>query len=249
MVGRGRVRVEQGAKRVRAMFGGSVVADTAHPLLVWETPYYPVYYFPAAAVRSEFLLATGETGNSPSRGAYSVHTLQVGGRRAEGAVSRFDTSPIEEISGSIRIDWQAMDHWFEEDEEVFVHARNPYTRVDALRSSRQVRVEVDGVVVAESDAPVIVFETGLPPRYYLPKTDVRMELLTPTGTSTACPYKGTARYWTVTAGGRDYVDLAWGYDAPLPESAPIAGLVAFYNEKVDLFVDGEKQDRPTTVFS
>jgi uncharacterized protein (DUF427 family) len=116
--------------------------------------------------------------------------------------------------------------------------------VDALPSSRHVRIEVDGVTVAESGSPHLLFETGLPTRYYLPKTHVRLELLTATDTVTHCPYKGTARYWSVRAGDTVHADLAWSYPTPLPESAPVAGLIAFYDEKVDTYVDGVLQDRP-----
>jgi uncharacterized protein (DUF427 family) len=132
---------------------------------------------------------------------------------------------------------------------VFTHPRDPYTRLDILSSSRHVRVEVDGVTIAESTSPKLLFETGLPPRYYLPKTHVRLDLLTPTDTVTHCPYKGQAGYWSVRAGDSVHQDLAWSYRAPLPESQKIAGLIAFYNEKVDLYVDGVRQERPTTKFS
>jgi uncharacterized protein (DUF427 family) len=154
-----------------------------------------------------------------------------------------------EHDGLIAFRWSAMDHWFEEDEEVYVHARDPRTRVDILPSSRAVRVEVDGVTVATSSHPTLLFETGLPTRYYFAKTDVRLDLLVATAKVTACPYKGTARYWSVRAGDAVHPDLAWAYDSPLPESVRIAGLVCFYNERVDLTVDGERQERPRTPFS
>ena len=142
-----------------------------------------------------------------------------------------------------------MDAWFEEDEQIYVHPRSPYTRVDVLRSSRHVEVEVDGVKVADSVRPVLLFETGLPVRYYLPKTDVRLDLLTATETTSQCPYKGTAEYYTLTIDGTAHDDLVWWYRHPAHESAGIAGLVAFYNEKVDLIVDGERLERPRTHFS
>jgi uncharacterized protein (DUF427 family) len=142
-----------------------------------------------------------------------------------------------------------MDSWFEEDVEVFVHPRSPHTRIDALISSRIVRVEMNGIVLAESHRPTFLFETGLPRRTYFPKVDVHMELFIPTQTSSMCPYKGTARYWSVRPEITDAVDVAWSYPTPLPESAPIAGLVAFYDERVDLFVDGVQQARPHTPFS
>ena len=144
----------------------------------------------------------------------------------------------------------ALDAWFEEDEQVFVHPRDPYSRVDALRSQRRVRVELDGVVLADSGSPVMVFETGLPTRYYVNRTDVRFENLVPSDTVTSCPYEGmTSGYWSVRAGGVVHKDLAWAYDFPTRQLLPIAGLVAFYNEMVDTYLDGELLDRPQTHFS
>ncbi|HEX9336570.1 MAG TPA: DUF427 domain-containing protein, partial [Pseudonocardiaceae bacterium] len=153
-------------------------------------------------------------------------------------------------AGTVRFDWAALDAWFEEDEEVFVHPRDPYTRVDALRSTRRVRVELDGMVLADSASPVMVFETGLPPRYYLNRTEVNFAHLVPSDTVTACPYKGrTSGYWSVRSGADVHADLAWTYDFPTRQLLPIAGLIAFYNEKVDTFVDGEFIPRPVTHFS
>ncbi len=142
-----------------------------------------------------------------------------------------------EHDGRVGFSWAAMDNWFEEDEEVYVHARDPHTRVDILPSSRTVRVEIDGVEVAASPRPMLLFETGLPVRYYFAKTDVRLDLLVPSDRVTACPYKGSARYWSVKIGDTVHPDIAWAYDTPLPESLRVAGLVAFYNERVDLVVD------------
>lgn len=142
-----------------------------------------------------------------------------------------------------------MDAWFEEDEEVFTHPRDPYTRLDILPSSRHVRVEVDGMTIAESTSPRLLFETGLPVRYYLPKTHVRMDLLTASDTESHCPYKGQAEWWSVRVGDTVREDLAWSYRTPLPESQKISGLVAFYDEKVDIYIDGVLQQRPHTKFS
>jgi len=248
MADRGRVKVEQGFKRVRAYLHGELVADTTAPLLVWEIPFYPAYYIPEADVRAE-LLPSGRTDHSPSRGDARYSHIQVGGAVTEDAAWRYLESPIEELRGAIRLDWEAMDAWFEEDEQIYVHPRSPYTRVDVLRSSRHVEVEVDGVKVADSVRPVLLFETGLPVRYYLPKTDVRLDLLTATETTSQCPYKGTAEYYTLTIDGTAHDDLVWWYRHPAHESAGIAGLVAFYNEKVDLIVDGDRLERPRTHFS
>ena len=244
---RGTVRAEPGAKRVRAYLAGRVVADTRHPWLVWEIPYYPAYYFPAVDVSAE-LAETGKTEHSPSRGDAVLYDVRVDGAVAEGAARRYPDSPLAEIRGLVRFEWQAMDEWLEEDEPVYTHPRDPYHRVDVLASSRHVRVEVDGVTVAESPRPVILFETGLPPRYYLPLSHVRTDLLTPTGTQTHCPYKGTATYWSVDTGQGPRPDLVWAYRAPLPESQKIAGLACFYDEKVDVYLDGELQERPRTHF-
>jgi uncharacterized protein (DUF427 family) len=244
-----RIRIETGAKRVRAYVGAEPVVDTTRPVLVWEKPYYPAYYFPLADVRTELFQADGGVVHSPSRGDGRTFTITSGGKEAPAAALRYEDSPIEELRGLIRLEWDAMDAWFEEDEEVFTHPRDPYTRVDILPSSRHVRVEVDGVTVAESTSPKLLFETGLPPRYYLPKTHVRLDLMVPTDSVTHCPYKGQAEWWSVRANGSIHEDLAWSYRTPLPESQKIAGLVAFYNEKVDIYVDGVLQVRPHTKFS
>jgi uncharacterized protein (DUF427 family) len=239
---RGRVRVEPGQKRVRAYLGGELVVDTVRPLLVWESPYYPQYYLPIQDTHG--LVATSTTTHSPSRGDATHYTVKAGGKEAVDAAWQYTESPIEPLRGHVRFDWDALDSWFEEDEEVFVHVRNPYTRVEILPSSRHVRVLVDGEVVAESHHPWLLFETGLPIRYYLAKVDVRMDLLDATDSLTRCPYKGEASYWSVRAGGTLHDDLAWSYPRPLPESTRIAGLVAFYNDRVDLEVDGVLQERP-----
>lgn len=204
-------RFEPAQKRVRAVRDGQTIVDTNNAMLVWEHPYYPRYFFPAADVADQ----------------------------------SHDTSGIGDIEGYVALQWTDLDAWFEEDEEVFVHPRSPYVRVDALRSSRTVRVEVDGQVVAESSSPVVLFETGLPARYYLPALDVRRDLLTPTDLATSCPYKGTARYWSVG----EHDNIVWSYPSPLPESRPVQGLMCFYNEKVDMYLDGELVEKPVTPFS
>ena len=243
------MRVEPALKRVRIMLGGQVVADTTDAAYVWENPSYPQYYIPLADVADGALKETGTTSHSPSRGTATHFSVHGGDRVAEDAAWCYRDSPLPALRDRARFDWWAMDAWFEEDEEVFVHPRSPYTRVDILRASRPVRIEVDGVVVADTTHPTFLFETGLPRRTYIPKLDVRMDRLEPTGSVTMCPYKGTARYWAVRTGAGLHPDLAWSYDAPFRESAPIAGLVAFYDEKVDVYVDGGLQPRPRTAFS
>ena len=233
---RGRVRLEHGSKRIRAYLGGELVADTTRPLLVWEKPYYPTYYFPIDDARIDLLSPEGRVVHSPSRGDGQSFTICAGGKQAVGAALRFEQSPFEELRDAIRLDWDAIDAWFEEDEQVSTHARDPYTRVDILASSRHVRVELNGVRIADTHKPTLLFETGLPTRFYLPRTHVRMDLLEPSDTVSHCPYKGDAEYWSLRAAG--VVDVAWSYRTPLPESQKIAGLISFYREKVELCVDG-----------
>ena len=237
---RGRVRVEHGAKRVRAYLGGELVADTTEPLLVWEKPSYPTYYFPSADIRAEFT-PDGSVFHSPSRGDANGFTVRAGGKEAAGAALRYEHSPFEELRDAIRLDWNAMEAWFEEDEEVFTHPRDPYTRVEILPSSRHVRIELEGVTIAETAKPTLLFETGLPTRYYLPKTHVRLDLLVPSDTASHCPYKGQAEYWSIRLDDEIRPDIAWSYRTPLPESQKIAGLISFYPDKVELHVDGIRQ--------
>ncbi|TWD83062.1 uncharacterized protein (DUF427 family) [Kribbella amoyensis] len=222
-------------RRIRATLAGRFVLDTTDALYLWEFPPYPQYYVPVADVAEGVLTDTGET-RTFGHGIARVHTA------GSGRAWVYDDGVAKD---RVRFQWDALDHWFEEDEEVFVHPRNPYARCDAIRSGRLVRVSVDGDVLAESRSTVIVFETGLPPRYYFPRTEVNFDRLTPSDTRTACPYKGrTSAYWSL--GGRD---LAWSYDFPTSALLPVAGLVAFFNEHVDLDLDGTPIPRPITPFS
>jgi uncharacterized protein (DUF427 family) len=243
----GPVRVEHSHKRVRAYLDGYVVADSTAPLLVWEKPYYPTYYIPAGDVSAE-LAGAGRIEDS-RLGTAELFDVSVPGRTAAGAARRYGASPIDQLRSAVRLTFAAMDLWLEEDEPIYVHPRDPYTRVDVLASSRHVRIEIDGVTVAESSSPRILFETGLPPRYYVPLSDVQMRLFTASTTETQCPYKGTAAYWSVEVNGKLYPDCAWTYRTPVAESQKIAGLACFYNERVDLYVDGVLQARPRTRFS
>ncbi|MGC9669408.1 DUF427 domain-containing protein [Planosporangium sp. 12N6] len=238
-----RGRVEQGHRRVRAYLAGDLVADTTRPLLVWENDHYPQYYVPAADVRAA-LVATGRAEPEPDHGAAEILDVVAARAKAAGAARRYPTSPHPAVRGAVRLDFAAMDEWLEEDEPVYAHPRDPYTRVDILASSRHVRVEVGGVTVAESRAPRILYETGCAPRYYLPLSDLRHDLLRRSDTRTHCPYKGTATYWSVEIDGRVHEDLVWIYRTPLPESQKIAGLACFYHERVDLYVDGVHQPSP-----
>ncbi|SFE33359.1 Uncharacterized conserved protein, DUF427 family [Actinopolyspora alba] len=242
------IRVETSGKRVRAMLGGHVVADTRQARLVWEHPYYPTYYVPEADVRAE-LGNTGEMRHSRRLGEGTIYDVVVDSTTAPAGAISYRDCPLPELRELVRLDWNSMDEWFEEDEPVYVHPRDPYKRVDILESSRHVQVRLDGVTVADSHHPRILFETGLPPRYYLPLPDVRMDLLRPSDHETHCPYKGTAGYWHVRTGEAEHPDTVWTYRTPLPESHKIAGLACFYDERVDILLDGEPQRRPETPFA
>jgi len=246
--------VQDGPKRVRTFLGGRLVADTALPKLVWEGRPYPAYYFPRRHVSMELLTPSGRGSTSEALGEASCFDVTGGDRVAESAAWHYPESPVEELRELIRFDWDAMDSWFEEDEEVYVHPRSPYVRVDILASSRHVEVVLGATKVADSHQPRLLFETGLPTRYYVPRVDLRMDLLLPSSTTTRCPYKGTAEYWSVGAGDAlfgdtVFEDVVWSYPTPAPESVKIAGLACFLDEKVDLYLDGVLQERPQSPFS
>jgi uncharacterized protein (DUF427 family) len=242
---------EDSPRRVRVMLGGETVADSRRTKLMHETGHLPVYYFPREDVRMELLEESDHTTHCPFKGEASYWSVKVGDKVSENAVWGYP-EPIDSappIAGYVAFYWNKMDAWYEEDEQVFVHPRDPYHRVDILESSRRVKVSVNGEVVAETERPKVLFETGLPPRYYIPPEDVREEALLMSEKTTRCPYKGVASYWSVEAGGERVEDLIWYYPEPIPEAAKIEGLLAFFNEKVDLEVDGEIQERPRTQWS
>jgi uncharacterized protein (DUF427 family) len=241
--------IEPVPRRIRGFLAGVQVLDTTQARYVWEWPFYPQYYIPVADVDRDLLIDEQRT-EQTRRGTARVHGLLVDGTARDACARWYGDDALAGLADTIHFDWTALDGWFEEDEQVFVHPRNPYARVDALRSTRTVRVEVDGTVLAESTSPVLVFETGLPTRYYLNRTDVNFRHLVPSATRTSCPYKGrTSGYWSVRVDGTVHPDLAWSYDFPTAALLPIAGLIAFYNEKVDLIIDGERLTRPKTHFS
>ncbi len=233
-------RTEPVPRRIRGFIGADLLFDTIAARYVWEWPYYPQYYIPLGDVLQGVLDDENEC-DATSRGDAHLHGVRIGEVSRPRAARVLRTSSIPELKDTVRFDWDAIDAWYEEDERVFVHPRNPYVRVDALRSTRTVRVELEGRVLAESSSPVMVFETGLATRYYLNSTDVDFEHLVPTDTVTECPYKGTTTdYWSVDIDGTLHEDLAWRYDFPTRQLLPITGLVAFYDEKVDVFVDGQR---------
>lgn len=231
------LRIERSPKRLRALLGGRLVFDTYRPALVWERRPSPTYYVEHEDVVAR-LEATGSVEHHGGLGDATTFDVHVGGRVARGAARVFERSAHEALRSLVRFEWDALDEWLEEDEPVYVHPRSPYVRVDVLASSRLVVLRLDGHEVARSDQPRILFETGLRPRYYLPLAHVHTELLVPSSTVTRCPYKGTASYWSLELGGRRYDDYAWCYRSPLPECAKIAGLICFFDERMELSVDG-----------
>jgi len=240
--------VEPVPRRVRATLAGELVLDTTDALYVWEWAKYPWFYIPLADVRQEFLVDEGHD-QKRKQGTARRHALQVGDETRPHAALVWQQDTTGGLANTVKFQWEALDSWFEEDEEIFVHPRNPYSRVDAIRSSRPVRIELDGIVLAESSSPVMVFETGLPTRYYFERTKVNFAHLEPTDTVTGCPYKGkTSGYWSIKTGQDTYPDLVWAYDFPTRELLAVQGMVSFYNEKVDVFVDGELGERPKTGF-
>src|SRR6266545_4472552 len=245
------IRVEPSPRRVRAFLDNVAVADSKRVLLLFERGHLPTYYFPPEDVRMDLLEPTQRTTHCPYKGDASYWTVKVGDRTAENAAWGY-LEPLPDrtdIKGHVAFYWNRMDAWYEEDDEVFVHARDPYHRVDVLNSSHHVRVEVGGETLADTRRPRLLFETNLPVRYYIPKADVRMDLLEPSDTVTSCPYKGRASYWSAQVGETAVKDVSWSYPAPIPECPKIEQLVAFFNERVDLYVDDELQPRPKTPWS
>jgi uncharacterized protein (DUF427 family) len=243
--------LEPTPKRIRVVVGGETVADSRSAMLLHESGHQPIYYFPPGDVRSELLEPSERHTRCPKKGEASYYTIRAGGQVVE-AGAWYYPDPLPEappIKDLIAFYWDRMDRWLEEDEEVEGHPRDPYHRLDALRTDRHVRVSLDGEPLAESTRAVALFESNLPPRWYIPREDVTAEL-EPTDAVTRCPYKGEAGYYSVKlADGEVATDLIWYYAKPFPEASPIAGLLCFFNERVDLELDGELQERPESTWS
>ncbi|MEO6623991.1 MAG: DUF427 domain-containing protein [Burkholderiaceae bacterium] len=238
-------------KRIRVQVGGVVVADSINVILLYESDHLPVYYFPLGDIRADLLADSATTSACPFKGLASYRSFESEGRRVDDLVWRY-AQPLPQcpdVSGYASFIWNKVERWFEEDEEIFVHARDPFRRVDCLPSSRRVRIEFEGVLLAESWRSVFLFETGLPTRYYLPLEDVRRAYLAQSLFETRCPYKGVARYYDLAVGETRLADKVWYYAEPVHEAARVKGLLAFPNEFVDTFVDGVLQARPITTFS
>lgn len=228
-------------KWIRAYYNGYLVIDSKRAVLLRAEGRPPVYYFPKDDVTMDLLIQTKTPNPVEEREVVRYWGISVGQRRAEQVAMEYpDPKYAPSLAGYLTFDWSTMDAWFEEQEEVFVHPRDPRVRIDALQSSRHVKIVIHGETVAETRSPVLLFETGLPVRYYIPKTDVRFDLLVDSDHVTYCPYKGEAHYYSVKVGDNIVENIAWYYRYPVPESTKIASHVAFYDERLDAFeVDGE----------
>ena len=242
--------LEPTPKRIRVEVGGEVIADSRHAFLLHEGGLQPIYYFPLEDVREEFLEPSDRHTHCPKKGDASYYTIRAGGEVVEAGAWYYPepldgTPPIKDL---IAFYFDRMGRWLEEGEEIGVHPRDPYHRIDVLATDRHIRVSLDGELLAETDRALALFESNLPTRWYMPAEDV-VASLEPSDTITHCPYKGAAAYYSVEADGDGGKDLVWCYDGPFDEVRRIKGLVCFYNERVDIELDGEPQDRPESGFS
>ena len=247
----GLLYLEPSPRRIRGLAGEETVIDSRDARMIHEHGRLPIYLFPAADVRTELLEPSDRCRDSENKGEARWWHLRAGERVVENAAWEWHSPPpgAPPLAGLIGFEWEALDRWLEEDEEAIVHARDPYHRVDVLDTSRRVRISLDGELLAETDRAKVIFETGLPPRWYVPREDVREELLVPSSTRTGCAYKGFASYFSVRLGDRLEEDVAWTYAEPRREVEPVRGLLAFFNERVDIELDGELQARPLTPWS
>ena len=245
-----RGRIEPAPRRVRGFLGHELVFDTTAARYVWEVPYYPQYYVPLADVGAGFL----RDENHPQKvqlGPSRLHSLVGAGQTHQSAARVFDADSDSPVAGTVRFDWDPL-RWFEEDEPIYGHPRNPYSRVDALRSHRHVRVELDGVVLADTRSPGAALRNRFTHKVLHRSDRYRLRASGTQLDADTVPVQGNDVGLLVGARvGEQAVhpDLAWTYHYPLPAVAPIAGLVAFYNEKLDIIVDGAALPRPNTQFS
>ena len=237
--------------RLRGFFGKQPVFDTVGAKLLYETGHLPVYYVPEDDLRDDLLEPSDTQTYCPHKGEASYRSIRVGDRVEPDAVwtYREPLAPASFLAGHAAFYWAKLDAWFVEDEQVLGHPRDPYHRIDTYRTTRPVRISIDGELVAESTRTAALFESGLPPRFYLPAEDVRMDLLEPSEKKTRCAYKGIASYWHARVGDTLHEDIAWTYPEAERDGGPIAGLVCFFNERVDLEWDGRAQERPLTAWS
>jgi uncharacterized protein (DUF427 family) len=238
-------------QRLRGIVAGETVVDSTHAKLLHETGHLPVYYFPDGDVRNDLLVDSEKRTTCPYKGEARYHTLRVGERTIPDAVWHYP-EPIGSVpflAGHKAFYWDKVDEWLAEDEQLFGHPRDPYARIDVYPTSRRVRISLDGEVLADSVRAKALFESNLPTRWYLPRDDVRLDLLEPSTKQTRCAYKGLASYWHVRIGDALYEDLAWTYPEPQHDAEPVRDLIAFFDERVDVEIDGEPQERPATQWS
>jgi uncharacterized protein (DUF427 family) len=232
-------------QRVRATLGGVTVVDTERARLLHETRLLPVYYLPRDDVRFDLLEPTDHVTHCPFKGDARYWTIRAGGAVAENAVWGYD-EPIAgapDLAPYVAFYFDRLEHWYEEDDEIVGHPRDPFHRIDVRAARRRVRVRVDGVVVADSTRPALLFETGLPTRYYLPRDDWDAAVLTPSTRTTTCAYKGRACYLGVRpAGGEEVPDLVWRYDDPLSDGRDVAGLLCAPQEHERVEVEVTRLD-------
>jgi uncharacterized protein (DUF427 family) len=226
--------------RIRALLGGETVIDTTAGKLLYESSLPPQLYVPQADVRADLIEPTGHTTHCPFKGDASYWTVRAGGKTSENALWGYP-EPIESAAwllGYVAAYRDRFDTWYDEDDEL-PHGmiRDPYHRVEVRDASARVTVRANGETIAVSERPKLLFETGLPPRAYLPLDDVRRESLVESEKTSFCPYKGTATYWSVRAGDGELADVAWTYSEPFTESAATAGLVSFLGDGVEVEID------------
>ncbi len=243
--------LEPSPRRVRVVAGGQVLAQSGRMQLLFVPGQRPAYLFPREDVRLELLAPQAAPGPAGPLGAPVLWNLACGDTTVVRAAYAYGTpQPGQpDLSGLLGFRWDAMDAWYEEDEQIFVHARDPYKRVDVLDGSRHVRVSLNGHTLAETRRPRLLFETGLPTRYYISPADVDWTHLIPSATRTACPYKGEASYHHVSIDGQRHTDLVWHYPYPLPNCAKLSGHLCFFNEKLDIHEDGVLLPRPISPWS
>ena len=195
------------------------------------------------------MVPSGKKTECPYKGEASYWSLKAGNKTADNAAWSYINPLLEasELKNHFAFEWNKMDAWYEEDEEVFVHPRDPYKRVDVMPSKRHVQIVIDGQTVADTRRPRLLFETNHPVRYYIPQEDVRMDFLVPSTAQSRCPYKGPASYWSVKIGDQIFEDMIWSYKEPIPECPKIKGLLCFFHERgAEIYVDGEKIPPPKT---
>lgn len=227
-------------RRIRAEFAGRTVLDTTGGMLLHESALPPVLYVPEADLDASAFVPSGHTTHCPFKGDATYRSLRVGGRGVDDALWSYpDPMPAAPwLRGLASLYWAAADAWYDEDEQVFGHLTDPFHRVDLRPSSRHVQVYAGDLLLAESRAPMLLAETGMPLRWYLSPDDVAVPM-EPSGTRTHCPYKGAASYWSLRLpDGRALPDAAWGYPEPLPEALRAAGRVCLQHEELRTVVDG-----------